>query len=654
MKEDYPELDFKTTEEIKINPKIIDQVIGQDYAVSIIKKAAKQRRNVILIGEPGTGKSMLGLALSELLPKTELEDVLCLPNQKDENTPKIKVVKAGDGNKILSSIPSQTNELLDLNNVNNNFLYIGAIILGVILFMQFIPESFFNIFPKEVKEFFFPNESDVLKAANRISMTIFLTLIIMCIAIIFVLSKSLSQRMVKVLKPKLLVDNSNQDKAPFIDATGAHEGALLGDVRHDPFQSGGLGTPAHERVEAGAIHRAHKGVLFLDEIAVLDKESQINLLTAMQEKKLPITGRSERSAGAMVKTEPVPCDFILVAAGNMDPEHGLLITPALRSRIIGNGYEIYINDLMEDNSENRKKFAQFVAQEIYKEKGKIPPMSKDAVIELLKEARKRSGRKGKLTLKLRDIGGLIRVAGDVAVEENSKIIKLEHIEKGKKLSSSLEKQMVEKSLESYKEYSIIKNEGNEVGRVNGLAVMGSDAGIVMPIEAAVTPTSREGSSEVIATGKLGEIALEAVKNVSAVIKKYRGEDLKRRYDTHIQFVMSYSGVEGDSASISIATAVISALEDLPIRQDTAMTGSLTVRGEVIPIGGINSKIEAAIDAGIKRVIVPKLNIGDIIPSLKSDGIKILPVENLSDVLNYALSDSKKKKLIIDKIRKIIR
>ncbi len=639
MKEDYPELDFKTTDEIKIGQKLIDQVIGQEKAVDIIKKAAKQRRNVILIGEPGTGKSMIGLALSELLPKAELEDILCLPNQKDENTPKIKAVKAGDGNKILSSIPNAGQDLIG-GEANSNYLLFIA--FGVIALIYGV-----------INYFFLSKESDVLQAANRISFTIFLTLFILGVISIYTLGKSLSQRMVKIVKPKLLVDNSSQDNAPFIDATASHEGSLLGDVRHDPFQSGGLGTPAHERVEAGAIHKAHKGVLFIDEIATLTPESQISLLTAMQEKKLAITGRSERSAGAMVKTEPVPCDFVLVAAGNPDSFFNKM-NPALRSRIRGYGYEIYINDLMDDNEENRKKFAQFVAQEIRNEKGKIPPMEKSAVIEIIKEARKRSGRKGKLTLKLREIGGLIRVAGDIAGEEDAKIITSEHIEKAKKISISLEKQMVEKSIEINKEYSIIKNEGTEVGRVNGLAVMGSDAGIVMPIEAAVTPTSKEGSSEVIATGKLGEIALEAVKNVSAVIKKYRGEDLKKRYDTHIQFVMSYSGVEGDSASISIATAVISALEDLPIKQDTAMTGSLTVRGEVTPIGGINSKIEAAIDAGMKKVIVPKLNIGDIIPSLKNDGIKIIPVENLSDVLEHALQDSKKKKLIIEKIRKIIR
>ena len=639
MKEDYPELDFKTTEDIKINAKIIDQVIGQDKAVDIIKKAAKQRRNIILIGDPGTGKSMLGLALSELLPKTELEDILCLPNQKDENNPKIKVVKAGDGNKIISSIPNISQELLSGESNSNYLLFVAfgviALIYGVINY------------------FFLSKESDVLQAANRISFTIFITLFILGVISIYTLSKSLAQRMIKIIKPKLLIDNSMQEKAPFVDATGSHEGSLLGDVRHDPFQSGGLGTPAHERVEVGAIHRANKGVLFIDEIAVLNPESQINLLTAMQEKKMAITGRSERSAGAMVKTDPVPCDFILVAAGNTENffKH---MNPALRSRIRGYGYEVYINDMMEDNAINRKKFAQFVAQEIKNEKGRIPKMNKEGVIEVIKEARKRSGRKNKLTLKLRDLGGLIRVAGDIAVEENAKTITADHIERAKKLSSSLEKQMVEEDIERNKEYSIIKNEGEEVGRVNGLAVMGSDAGIVMPIEAAVTPTSKDKESEVIATGKLGEIALEAVKNVSAVIKKYKGEDLKKRYDTHIQFVMSYTGVEGDSASISIATAIISALENLPIRQDTAMTGSLTVRGEVLPIGGINAKLEAAIDAGIKRVIVPKLNMGDIIPSLKNDGIKILPVENISDVLEYALADNKNKKMIVEKIKKIVR
>ena len=106
----------------------------------------------------------------------------------------------------------------------------------------------------------------------------------------------------EALIPKLLVSNAGKETAPFVDATGAHSGALLGDVRHDPYQSGGLETPAHERVEAGAIHKAHKGVLFIDEINMLRPEMQQALLTAMQEKEFPITGQSERSAGAMVKT----------------------------------------------------------------------------------------------------------------------------------------------------------------------------------------------------------------------------------------------------------------------------------------------------------------------------------------------------------------
>ncbi len=205
--------------------------------------------------------------------------------------------------------------------------------------------------------------------------------------------------------PKLLVSNETHTVAPFNDATGSQAGALLGDVRHDPFQSGGLETPSHDRVEAGAIHRAHQGVLFIDEINTLTPHSQQNLLTALQEGEFPITGQSERSSGAMVRTEPVPCRFVMIAAGNLDAIQGM--HPALRSRIRGYGYEVYMSESMLDTPENREKFIRFIAQEV-KNDGKIPHFDRGAIDEIIREARRRSNRKGHLTLKLRDMGGLIR------------------------------------------------------------------------------------------------------------------------------------------------------------------------------------------------------------------------------------------------------
>ena len=200
---------------------------------------------------------------------------------------------------------------------------------------------------------------------------------------------------------KLLVDNSGKKKAPYVDATGAHAGALLGDVRHDPFQSGGLQTPTHERAECGAIHKANKGVLFIDEVNTLRLESQQNLLTALQEGEYPITGQSERSSGALVRTEPVPCNFIMIAAGNLDAVQGM--HPAMRSRIKGYGYEVYMRDSMDDTLENRNKLVRFVAQEVVRD-GKIPHFTRDAVMEIMREAKRRGlGRKGHLTLMLRDL-----------------------------------------------------------------------------------------------------------------------------------------------------------------------------------------------------------------------------------------------------------
>ena len=414
--------------------------------------------------------------------------------------------------------------------------------------------------------------------------------------------------------------------------------------------SGGLGTPANERVIAGMIHKAHLGVLFIDEIATLQPHTQQELLTALQEGKYSITGQSERSAGAMVRTEAVPCKFILVAAGNLETiKH---MHPALRSRIRGYGYEIYMKDTMVDNNENRMNIARFIAQEVTKDK-KIPHFGKDAVMEIIEEAKRRANRKGHLTLRLRELGGLIRAAGDLALEKGAKLVTKQHIVNAKKIARTLEQQLADKYIERKKEYEVIRIKGNHVGRVNGLAVIGGEgaySGIILPIESEVTPGGKE--REIVATGKLGEIAKEAVKKVTAIIKKYFGEDIKEKYDLYVQFLQTYEGVEGDSASIAVATSVISALKNIPVKQNCAMTGSLSVRGDVLPIGGLSAKVEAAIDAGIEKVIVPKSNLRDIIlPSDKVNKIKIVPVTRLSQVLKEAL-DWKGKENILKKVDKM--
>lgn len=592
-------MDIESTAEIEVPKLLIDQVIGQDHAVEVIKKAARQHRHVLMIGTPGTGKSMLARAMAELLPKEELEDILVYPNPDDPNNPKIRVVPAGEGRKIVEAYKAEAMKRMQFRNT------LIMLFIFMILGYSFV-----------IGQFLWG---------------------VIASAIIFLALRYAMPRE-DVMVPKLLVSNEGKTTAPFVDATGAHAGALLGDVRHDPFQSGGLETPAHERVEAGAIHKAHKGVLFIDEINTLRIESQQHLLTALQEGEFPITGQSERSSGAMVKTDPVPCRFILVAAGNLDAIQNM--HPALRSRIKGYGYEVYMRDTMPDTPENRRKLVRFVAQEVKKD-GKIPHFSREAVAEVIREARRRAGRRGHLTLNLRDLGGLVRVAGDIARAEGANLVRAEHVIRAKSMARSIEQQLADQYIERRKDYKLFVNEGEAIGRVNGLAIIGRDSGIVLPIVAEVTPSMSKSGGRVVATGRLQEIAREAVENVFAWIKKSYGKDLSDK-DVHVQFVGTYEGVEGDSASISVATAVISALEEIPVAQDVAMTGSLSVRGEVLPVGGITYKIEAAVNAGIKRVIIPKANLDDVMLEERyRSEVEIIPVSRIEEVLAHALVGSKR-------------
>ncbi|QCC57995.1 ATP-dependent protease LonB [Natrinema thermotolerans] len=603
-------LKIDTTEDIEVPDRLVDQVIGQDEARDIIIKAAKQRRHVMMIGSPGTGKSMLAKAMSQLLPKEDLQDVLVYPNPDDENEPKVRTVPAGKGDQI---VDAHKEEASKRNRMRSILMWV---VIAVILAYTILSGSS-------------------------------LLLGLLAAGVIWFIFRTLGQGS-DAMVPNLLVNNGDQRVAPFEDATGAHAGALLGDVRHDPFQSGGMGTPSHERVEPGSIHQSNKGVLFLDEINTLDIQTQQKLMTAIQEGEFSITGQSERSSGAMVQTEPVPCDFIMVAAGNLDAMENM--HPALRNRIKGYGYEVYMDDTIEDTPEMRRKYARFIAQEVERD-GRLPHFTDDAVEELILEAKRRSGRKNHLTLHFRTLGGLVRVAGDIARAEDREHTTRDDVLRAKDRSRSIEQQLADDYIERRKDYELQVTTDGVAGRVNGLAVMGEDSGIMLPVMAEIAPT--QGGGRVIATGQLKEMAEESVQNVSAIIKKFSDVDLSEK-DIHIQFVQAgEGGVDGDSASITVATAVISALEDIPVDQSVAMTGSLSVRGDVLPVGGVTHKIEAAAKAGCTKVIIPEANEQDVmIEDEYEDMIEIIPCSNISEVLDVALMGEPKKDSLVARLRSI--
>jgi Lon-like ATP-dependent protease len=620
-------VNFDSTEDVPIPDRLVDQVIGQEAGSVVIKKAAEQRRHMLMIGDPGTGKSMLARSMTDLLPKDALEDLLVYPNEDDENEPRVRSVPAGRGDRI---VKLQKESMRTQRERSQKMLLIAFAAVGFLILIATLQSG------------------DII--------TLLFGGFLLMFGYMFIRGRLSSGDESRI--PKVLVKHENSSPPPFVDATATLSGSLLGDVRHDPFQSGGMETPAHDRVEPGAIHRAHKGVLYIDEVNLLRLEEQQALLTAMQERAFPISGRSERSSGALTKTEPVPCDFILIAAGNLDAIQGM--HPALRSRIRGYGYEVYVNSEMPDTARNRRRLIRFIAQEVRRDMGtsrEIPHFEKSAVAIILREAQRRAGRRGKLSLRLRELGGLVRIAGDLAMEEGAPLTTAAHVLGARNIAKPLEQQVADRMIERRQDYALVVNSGERIGRVNGLAVLGANSGlsdfsgIMLPVEALVTP-SQGGGGKIHATGGLSDLAKESVTNVSAVIKKLTGKDISD-YDIHIQFVDTH-GVDGDSASITSATAIISALESIPIRQDLAMTGSLSVRGEVLPIGGVTAKIEAAARSGIKTVVIPRANLQDVLLDEKYEAmVEVVPVDTLDEVMEFALIKHAEKAGLVERLGAVI-
>ncbi len=460
---------ISTTADILIPKDPLARVIGQDEAVELARIAARQKRNLLLVGPPGTGKSMIAQALALHLPKPR-EEVRIVHNPENPERPLVEVKREDEVLRERETRGSAVGELIDPEiaptsvaerlgyrcrscgaysnatertcprcekpkldtgmQANNPF---GDLLGNLMESMATAAPGLAATGKEKVTTTRRRGDKEEVVVFERAGEKI------------RVLDQDAleKRRALERLRPhKVLVP---LERNPFVLATGASETELLGDVRHDPF--GGhtqLGTQPYERVIPGSIHEAHEGVLFLDEISHLGQLQRF-ILTALQEKRAPISGRNPQSSGASVRVDSVPADFILVAACNIQDLEQVL--SPLRSRINGDGYEVLVETFMPDTEANRASLAQFVAQEIAAD-ARIPPASRSAIEAIIREAKARAkvmdGKDNSLTLRLRELGGLIRSSGDLAVASGDPLIEACHVAAALKRSRTAEEQIKER------------------------------------------------------------------------------------------------------------------------------------------------------------------------------------------------------------------
>ncbi|UCD95910.1 MAG: sigma 54-interacting transcriptional regulator, partial [Candidatus Bathyarchaeota archaeon] len=371
---------FKSTESYPVSDNLLDWVIGQERALDECNlcldewvhklkyleeenwydawkdpdkekpsatKAAPPGPYLLLLGDPGTGKSLIGRALAahltELYQKNEipLQDVVCWQNSIIPSEPKISCRNAGDGKKVIFREKLKETKKLFLQKAGIKALtYLMITVALLFMFAGFyylwqqkiqwdanaesglgvpLQDLYSGDFVKYLLDSFVSIGTTTFLPAGMMLMFLILVVVLGRFGIMGGAKGVGGAKATSI--PKLIVDNS-QKNAPFIDATGHGSAQLFGSIAWDPLQTGGLGTPEHQRVSAGDVHRAHMGILYIDEIKNLKPTEAVTLLTVLEDGQLPITLRSRwdegNTAAMAVATEPVPSMCFLVGAGNFD------------------------------------------------------------------------------------------------------------------------------------------------------------------------------------------------------------------------------------------------------------------------------------------------------------------------------------------------
>ncbi len=418
-----------------------------------------------------------------------------------------------------------------------------------------------------------------------------------------------------------------QEDAKFveIDATTARfdergiADPLIGSV-HDPIYQGAgpLGMAGIPQPKPGAVTKAHGGVLFIDEIGELHPVQMNKLLKVLEDRKVFLESAYYSSEDSNIPSHihdifqnGLPADFRMVAATTRLPHE---IPPAIRSRCL----EVFFRSLLPDE----------VATIARNAASKIEFQIEKEALDVVK----------KYATNGREAVNIIQISAGLAMGDARKTIKVKDVEwvvNTGQYTPRPERKIPDKP---------------QVGCVNGLAVTGPSMGMLIEIEVTTIP-SKPGEGKVTVTGIIEEeemggmgrtvrrtgTARGSVDNVLTVLRSHLDLD-PRNYDIHINFPGGIP-IDGPSAGVTIATAIYSSLANRLVDNEVAMTGEVSIRGYLKPVGGIVTKIEAGAQAGVKKVIIPRENWQEIFR--EKEGIEIIPVETLREVLEIALCSSQK-------------